>query len=71
MNNNLFYIETCFGLLDMNVDRPVSFERLHFLKVHGHRYEFTEEEADRLVAGLIALNARKVKVSQTMCVFNL
>lgn len=62
MNNNLFYIDTCFGLLDMNGDRPVSFERLHFLKVHGHRYEFLEEEADRLVAGLITLNARKVKV---------
>lgn len=71
MNENIFYVETCFGLLDMNGDRPVSFERLHFLKVHGHRYEFPEEEADRLVAGLIALNARKVKVSQTMCVFNL
>lgn len=71
MNENMFYVETCFGLLDMNGDRPVSFERLHFLKVHGHRYEFPEEEADRLVAGLIALNARKVKVSQTMCVFNL
>jgi hypothetical protein len=62
MNNNLFYIETCFGLLDMNGDRPVSFERLHFLKVHGHRYKFNEEEADMLVAGLLALNARKVKV---------
>lgn len=62
MNNNLFYIDTCFGLLDMNEDRPVSFERLHFLKVHGHRYEFSEEEADRIVAGLLTLNARKVKV---------
>lgn len=71
MNENIIYVETCFGLLDMNGDRPVSFERLHFLKVHGHRYEFPEEEANRLVAGLIALNARKVKVSQTMCVFNL
>lgn len=62
MNNNLFYIDTCFGLLDMNEDRPVSFERLHFLKVHGHRYEFSEEEADRIVAGLTTLNARKIKV---------
>lgn len=61
MNDNLFYIDTCLGLLDMNGDRPVSFERLHFLKVHGHRYEFSEEEADRLVAGLLTLNARKVK----------
>lgn len=62
MNDNLFYIDTCFGLLDMNEDRPVSFERLHFLKAHGHRYEFSEEEADVLVAGLSTLNARKVKV---------
>ena len=62
MNDNLFYIDTCFGFLDMNGDRTVSFERLHFLKAHGHRYEFTEEEADALVAGLSTLNARKVKV---------
>lgn len=62
MSDNLFYVETYFGLLDMNGDRPVSFERLHFLKVHGHRYEFSEEEAERLVAGLLTLNARKVKV---------
>ena len=62
MNDNLFYIDTCFGLLDMNGDRPVAFGRLYFLKVHGHRYEFSEEEADRLVDGLLTLNARKVKV---------
>jgi hypothetical protein len=46
----------------MNGDRPVSFERIHFLEVHGHRYEFSSEEADRLVAGLTTLNARKIKV---------
>lgn len=62
MNGNLFYVETCFGLLDMNGDRPVSFERLHFLKVHGHRYKFLEAEADALVAGLLTLNAHKIKV---------
>lgn len=62
MNENLFYVDTCFGLLDMNGERPVSFERLHFLKVHGHRYKFSEEEADILVAGLLTLNAHKVPV---------
>ena len=62
MNDNLFYVDTCFGLLDMNGDRPVSFERLHFLKVHGHRYKFSEVEADTLVSGLLTLNAHKVPV---------
>lgn len=62
MNNNLFYVYTCFGLLDMSEDRPVSFERLGFLKIHGHRYKFSEGEADMLVAGLSTLNAYKVKV---------
>lgn len=62
MNDNLFYVYTCFGLLDMNEDRPVSFEKLGFLKIHGHRYKFSEEEADALVAGLLTLNAHKVPV---------
>lgn len=63
----MFYIMTDFGTLDALGEKgetPNSFETLNFLKHHGHYYEFTESKADELVAGLTALNARKVKVDE-------
>lgn len=62
-----FYVLTDFGTLDArdkNGTELVSFEKLQFLNQHGHYYEFAEETADKLVAGLTSLNARKVKVEE-------
>lgn len=59
-----FYVVTDFGTLDardQDGKNIISFEKLHFLKLHGHYYEFTESTADKLVSGLTALNARKVE----------
>lgn len=60
-----FHVMTDFGTLDArdkHGETLISFETLSFLKCHGHYYEFSEADADKLVTGLTALNARKVKV---------
>lgn len=60
-----FHVMTDFGTLDARDEHGetlISFETLSFLKHHGHYYEFSEADADKLVAGLSALKARKVKV---------
>lgn len=62
-----FHVMTDFGTLDARDEHGetlISFETLSFLKHHGHYYEFSEADADKLVAGLTALNARKVKVEE-------
>lgn len=62
-----FHVMTDFGTLDARDEHGetlISFETLSFLKHHGHYYEFSEAAADKLVAGLTALNARKVKVEE-------
>lgn len=62
---SMFYVVTIFGAVDARDTygkEIISFETIHFLEVHGHYYKFEEEVADKLVAGLTALNSRKVKV---------
>ena len=62
-----FHVMTDFGTLDARDEHGetlISFETLSFLKHHGHYYEFSEADADKLVAGLSALKARKVKVEE-------
>lgn len=62
-----FHVMTDFGTLDARDEHGetlISFETLSFLKHHGHYYEFSEADADKLVAGLSALKARKVKVKE-------
>ncbi|MBJ7631648.1 hypothetical protein HAU43_00770 [Weissella confusa] len=62
-----FHVMTDFGTLDARDEHGetlISFETLSFLKHHGHYYEFSEADADKLVAGLSALKARKVKVDE-------
>lgn len=61
------HVMTDFGTLDARDEHGetlISFETLSFLKHHGHYYEFSEADADKLVAGLSALKARKVKVKE-------